>query len=139
MVSEQLLSLVKRFEGCHLSPYICPAGVLTVGFGATGAGVFPGETWTQEQADNRLKSDLERFSQGVRYLCPNLTENRLDAVISFAFNVGLGNLRASTLLKRLKAEDWPAAQKEIMRWNRGGGRVLAGLTRRRAAEAALLA
>ncbi|MFZ2736606.1 MAG: lysozyme [Burkholderiaceae bacterium] len=137
MASEQLVALVQRFEGCRLDPYFCSAGVLTCGWGATGAGVFPGQAWTQDQADSRLRSDLARFSAGVEQLCPSLTGCRQDAVISFAFNVGLGNLRASTLRKKLLAEDWDAARREFGKWVYGGGRVLPGLVRRRAAEAAL--
>lgn len=138
MASEQLIAMVKSFEGCRLMPYICPAGILTAGYGATGAGVFPGEAWTQERADDRLEADLEHFIDGVEGLCPNLTGDALDAIVDFAYNCGLGALKASTLRKRLNAGDWDGAKKELLRWTRGGGRVLPGLVRRRAAEAALL-
>ena len=119
-------------------PYFCSAGVLTVGWGATGVGVFPGEAWTQEQADNRLGVDLAHFIDGVEGLCPRLTGSALDAITDFAYNCGLGALKASTLRKRVNAGDWDGSKKELMRWTRGGGRILPGLVRRRAAESALL-
>jgi lysozyme len=137
MVSDTLVDLVKRFEGCRLTPYFCSAGVLTIGYGATGVGVYPNESWTQEQAEERLKRDLERFSEGVLYLCPNLENNRLNAVISFAFNCGLGNLKASTLRKKCNAGDYAGAQREFGKWINAAGKPVKGLVRRRAAEAAL--
>jgi lysozyme len=137
MVSEQLVDLVKRFEGCRLTPYFCSAGVLTIGYGATGAGVYPGETWTQEQAEERLKQDLKKFAGGTGAMCPTLAGNKPDAVVSFAFNVGLGNLRASTLRKKCNTGDYAGAQREFGKWINAAGRPVKGLIRRRAAEAAL--
>jgi len=133
-----LYALIRRFEGCRLTPYICPAGVWTCGWGSTGADVFPGRKWTQEYADRRMKQDALRFARGTLALCPNLTDRQLCAIADFAYNLGLGRLRSSTLRKRLNEGDMEAAKIELRKWVRGGGRVLPGLVRRRAAESALL-
>lgn len=132
-----LLRLVRQFEGCKLTPYYCPAGVLTCGWGATGAGVYPGAPWTQAQADARLESDALKFLRGTKALCPELEGHRLAAVADFAYNLGLGNLRGSTLRKRLNSGDYAAALVELRKWTRAGGRILPGLIRRREAEARL--
>lgn len=133
-----LYGLIRRFEGCRLMPYICPAGVLTCGWGSTGFDVFPGNAWTQEYADRRMQQDALRFARGTLELCPGLTGNALCAIADFAFNLGLGALQASTLRKRVNAGEWDAARSELMRWVRGGGRVLPGLVIRRQVEAAML-
>ena len=133
-----LYSLIRRFEGCHLMPYICPAGVWTCGWGSTGLDVFPGRPWTQEYANLRLEQDAIRFARGTLILCPMLDGERLCAIADFAYNLGLGNLRASTLRKRLQEGRWEAARDELRRWVNGGGRRLPGLVLRREAEAALL-
>lgn len=133
--------LVKRFEGCRLVPYVCPAGFWTCGWGSRGADVVPGTPWTQEYADARLQQDALKFGVGVLALCPGLakaSDKRFAAITDFAYNLGLGRLRASTLRKRINAERWDEAEVELKKWVRGGGRVLPGLVARRAAEAALL-
>lgn len=133
-----LYALIRRFEGCHLMPYLCPAGVWTCGWGSTGPDVFPGRPWTQEYADRRLEIDALKFARGAHAACPVLTGDRLCAIGDFAYNLGLGALKGSTLRRRVNEEDWPAARKEIGRWVNAGGRRLLGLVRRREAEAALL-
>lgn len=133
----QLYTLIRRFEGCRLVPYLCPAGVWTCGWGSTGHDVFPGRAWTQEYADRRLEIDAERFARGTIQLCPGLTTDRLCAIADFAYNVGLGNLRASTLRRRINSGNDAAVPAELAKWVRGGGRILPGLVKRRAAEAAL--
>lgn len=135
-----LFILIKQFEGCRLVPYICPAGVWTCGWGSTGADVFPGRAWTQEYADRRMMMDALKFAVGTIKLCPNLdrSDDALCAIADFAYNLGLGNLQASTLRKCILANDIPGAIIQILRWNRGGGRVLPGLVARRQAEADLL-
>ena len=134
-VSEAGVRLVQEFEGCRLDAYRCPAGIPTIGYGATGPDIRMGMVWTQEQADERLAEDLARFAAGVERLVQvDLTDNQFAAIVSFAFNVGLGALRDSTLLRKLNAGDYLGAAGQLPRWNKGGGRVLAGLTRRRAAE-----
>lgn len=143
--------LIKPFEGyakrlpngdCEAYPDPGTKGdPWTIGYGSTGPNIRKGTIWTHEQAEKGLDEHMEYFYQGVVRLCPNLlrsTPSRLAAIISFAYNVGLGNLRISTLRKRVLAEDWKGAQEEIVKWNKAAGRVLNGLTRRRQAEALLL-
>jgi lysozyme len=134
----QLYTLIKRFEGCKLMPYVCPAGVWTCGWGSTGADVFPGQAWTQEYADQRMASDALKFAKGTLELCPELTGNKLCAIADFSYNLGLGRLRASTLRRKLNAGDMNGAANELAKWVRGGGKVLPGLVQRRAVESALL-
>lgn len=119
-------------------PYLCPAGVWTVGWGSTGPDVVPGQEWTQEYADRRLESDAIKFAKGALMLCPLLRGSAHAAIADFAYNLGLGKLRASTLRRKLNAGDTEGAARELGKWVRGGGRVLRGLVARRAAEAALL-
>jgi lysozyme len=137
----ELYALIKRFEGCRLTPYLCPAGVWTCGWGSTGPDVMPGQKWTQEYADRRMQQDALRFARGTLSACPNLhwcDPRILCAIADFAYNCGLGALQASTLRRKVQAEDWEGAKRELMKWVRGGGRVLKGLQIRRAAESALL-
>jgi len=134
--------LAKRFEGCHLTPYYCPAGVLTCGWGTTGPDVFPGRKWTKEYADMRLEQDAEKFAVGVLAACPALAnepDEMLSAITDFAYNLGLGALRASTLRKRINARRLAAVPAELSRWVYAGGRKLRGLVIRRKAEAELFA
>lgn len=133
-----LYKLIRRFEGCRLMPYRCPAGVWTCGWGSTGYDVFPGKPWTQEYADRRMEQDALQFAIGTLRLCPNLDGERLCAIADFAYNAGLGNLKASTLRKRIQEGHLEAARRELRRWVYGGGRKLPGLVLRREAEAALL-
>lgn len=113
----------------------------TIGWGSTGPEVTPETIWTQQQAEDSLDKHLLYFCSGVLKLSPKLLQEpsrRLAAIISFAYNCGLGNYRISTLKKRVDASDWAGACEEIVKWNKAGGRILPGLTRRRQAEAALL-
>jgi lysozyme len=135
---DRLYALIRRFEGCRLVPYLCPAGVWTCGWGSTGPDVMPGRPWTQDYADRRLQNDALRFARGTLALCPSLAGGSLAAIADFSYNLGLGKLRASTLRKRINAGDLPGAIAELMKWTRGGGRVLPGLVARRAAEAELM-
>lgn len=135
---DALYTLIRRFEGCHLLPYLCPAGVWTCGWGSTGPDVFPGRAWTQAYADQRLALDATRFARGALRLCPGLTGDALCAIADFAYNLGLGRLQASTLRRELNEGDYEAARRELRKWVNGGGRRLAGLVLRREAEAALL-
>jgi lysozyme len=134
----QLYVLIKRFEGCRLMPYICPAGVWTCGWGSTGFDVFPGKAWTQDYADRRMQADALKFAKGTVLLCPDLIGNGLSSIADFAYNLGLGALKASTLRRRLLTEDMAGAAIELRKWVRGGGRVLPGLVIRREIEAQLL-
>jgi lysozyme len=133
-----LYTLIKRFEGCRLMPYLCPAGIWTCGWGSTGVGVFPGEPWTQAYADSRMQQDALKFAQGTLALCPDLRGARLCAIADFSYNLGLAKLRNSTLRRKINAGDMASAAAELGKWVRGGGKVLPGLVARRAAESVLL-
>ena len=126
--------IIKEFEGCKLKAYLCPAGVWTIGYGHTD-GVKEGDEITQQEADRLLASDVDLFTAGVqRLVTSDINRNQLGALTSFAFNVGLGNLRHSTLLRLVNKGDFVGAANQFPRWNKAGGKVLAGLTRRREAE-----
>lgn len=133
-----LLDLIRRFEGLRLRAYLCPAGVPTIGYGATGPGVRIGITWTQEQADTRLAMDASVFTAAAAKLCPGQRDGNLAALADFAYNLGATRLAGSTLRRKINAGDIAGARVEFMKWVRGGGRVLPGLVLRRSAEAALL-
>jgi lysozyme len=129
------LPLVKRWEGCKLTAYLCPARVWTVGYGATGPDVRQGVTWTQEQAEERLERDLMGFGSRVDALVRvELGAGQMAALASLAYNIGIEAFRKSTLLRLLNAGDYKGAAAQFDRWNRGGGRVLPGLVKRRANE-----
>lgn len=134
-----LYALIMHFEGCRLTPYICPAGIWTCGWGSTGADVIPGQVWTQEYADQRMQADALKFAQGTLRLCPELSGPALCAIADFAYNLGLGRLKASTLRRRLNDGDMEGAKTELRKWVNGGGKRLPGLVLRREAEARLLA
>lgn len=105
--------------------------------GHTGPDVRKGLTITREQSQTLLSADLARFEGAVNRLGGKMTQGQFDALVSFAFNLGIGALAKSTLLKKHQAGDYAGAAKEFARWNKAGGKVLAGLVKRRAAEAAL--
>jgi lysozyme len=133
------LALVKRFEGLRLEAYKCPANVWTIGFGSTGPHVKSGMVITPGEAERLLLKDLSRFEVGVTAMlgdCPT-TEDQFSALVSLAFNIGLGKIATSTVLRRHKAGNHVGAANAFAMWNRAGGRVLAGLVRRREAEADL--
>lgn len=131
------ISLIKEFEGLSLDAYLCSAGVMTIGYGHTG-GVQKGDRITEKKAEELLQDDLKKFENGVlRLVRVPLNQNQFDALVSFAFNLGVGNLGKSTLLRKLNGGDFAGAATEFVRWNKAGGRELAGLTRRRNAEAEL--
>lgn len=138
-------ALARRFEGLYLAPYLCPAGVPTIGYGATryldGRAIeLTDPPISRETAEVMLRDSVVRtYLPAVRKLCPGVVDpNRLAALIDFTFNLGAGQLRASTLRKRVNAGSWDAVPTELRKWVRGGGRVLNGLVRRREAEVALV-
>jgi len=135
------LDLIKHFEGFEPKAYLCPAGVLTIGYGSTGKHVTRGQTITQAEATALLAKDVVRFENAVNKLGVTLTQNQFDALVAFVYNVGEGSFNASTLVKRLKAGDMTGAAAQFGVWNKarvkGVLTVLKGLTTRRAAEAAL--
>ena len=113
----------------------------TIGWGATGPDIQPGTIWTMAQCEDALDHRIEYFYAGVCKLSPtlpNASPRRIAATVSWAYNCGLGNYRISTFKKRIDAGDWGDAANECLKWNKAAGRVLPGLTRRRAAEAALM-
>jgi GH24 family phage-related lysozyme (muramidase) len=135
--------IVAEFEGCHLEPYLCAAGVPTIGYGRAGNDITLGtKRISQAQADQWLAEDLQKFADGIHRLLPASQlwgANQQAALISWAFNVGLGAVETSTLRKRLLAGE-PGiivVPQELPKWDKVNGKPLAGLTRRRAAEVAL--
>ena len=133
------IALIKSFESCKLKAYLCPANVWTIGWGTT-KGVKPGQTITQAQADKLFADDLARFETAVsKAVKVPLTGNQFSALVSLCYNIGAGAFAKSTLVKRLNARDYAGAQAQFARWNKADGKTLAGLTRRRAAEAKLFA
>ena len=134
-------NLLKRFEGCKLKAYRCPAGICTIGYGHTSAAGAPevvdGMTITQTRADEILKRDLVKYESAVLGLLKvELTQNQFDVLVDFAYNAGVGSLKTSTLLKKVNAGDLDAVPAELMKWTKGGGKVLPGLVRRRQAAGA---
>ena len=154
-ISEAGIQLIKSFEGCHSSPYRCPAALWTIGYGHV---LYPDQArlktperasypikpehdrvWDAIEIDSLLEKDLLRFTNGVLRYCPAAVDRQchLDAITSLAFNIGLGNLQASTLIMKYARCDYAGAADEFLKWNKSGGKILAGLTRRRAAERAM--
>lgn len=138
-------ALARRFEGMRLRPYLCPAGVPSIGYGSTRyldgrAVTLSDPPITKMQAERLLLVTVRRtYLPAVLALCPGVTDaNRLAALIDFTYNLGGSNLRHSTLRRKVNAGDWKAAAVEFMKWVRGGGRVLPGLASRRRAEVALI-
>ena len=131
------VELIRHFEGCRFDAYLCPAGVWTIGYGHT-ADVKEGDSIDQEAAEAFLIEDLEKFEQAVTRLVEvPLTQQQFDALVSWTFNLGAGNLAESTLLRKLNNYQYAEVPEQMMRWVRAGGQVLEGLVKRRAAEAAL--
>ena len=130
------LAIIKKYEGLKLKAYKCPAGIWTIGWGHTGD-VKASDVITTHQAEAILDADLDKFECGVEMLCPRSNANQFSALVSFAFNVGIDALKKSTLLKLFLAGGPLAAAAQFAKWNKGGGKVLPGLVKRRAAERAL--
>ena len=131
------IELIKHFEGCELEAYKCAAGVWTIGYGHI-KGVTPESVITQEQAEQMLVEELNEYEGYINDMVTTpLSQNQFDALVSWVYNLGGGNLKASTLLKVLNSGDYNGVPEQIMRWNKAGGKVLEGLTRRRQAEADL--
>lgn len=130
--------LIKGFEGCDLGAYRDIAGVPTIGYGHTGKDVHMGLTWTQEQADDALLHDILSAQAQLAIYSPGLSDGPLEAMTDFVFNLGIGNYRTSTLCKYVNAQAWPNVRTELLKWDHSNGTVVAGLLRRRQAEAALI-
>lgn len=148
-IGPQGIALVQRFEGCArkrpdglIEAYPDPGSggdPWTIGWGTTGADVRPGTVWTQAQCDARFERDLDGFAAKVAQAIGDVPtgQAQFDAMVSLAYNIGTGAFGKSTLLKLHLAGDYAGAERQFGRWNRAAGRVMAGLTRRRADEAAL--
>ncbi len=138
-VSQECIDLVKFFEGFEPRAYLCPANVWTIGYGRT-KNVKEGDELTELQAERDLLEELDEFAEQVLNTVKiSLDQNELDALTSWTYNLGVGNLQSSTLLKKLNSGDKNSVPSEMVRWNKAAGKVLAGLTRRREAEAKLWA
>jgi lysozyme len=142
-IGEKGLALIKEFEGCKLLSYKCPAGVWTIGIGSTryadGTPVKVNQALPTEAAALQLLAQtLAPYEHAVNAVKVELTQNEFDALVCFCYNIGTGNFVSSTLVKMLKADE-PKSEiaAQFLRWNKAGGKVLAGLTRRRNAEAEL--
>ena len=136
-ISQEGLSLIKKFEGCKLKAYKCSAGVWTIGYGHT-EGVKEGDTCTQEEAEKLLRGDLFKFEEYVEdNVIVELDQSQFDALVAWTFNLGPGNLRESTMLKKLNNQEYKSVPFEMRRWNKAGGKTLDGLIRRREAESLL--
>jgi lysozyme len=137
------MKMIIHHEGVRLRPYKCPAGLWTVGVGhLIGDGKTLPDDWnrtfTMEEVNEILKKDLNRFEKGVLRLCPNgLTQSRFDALVSFSFNVGLGNLQRSSVRMRHNRGDYDGAAEAFLMWTKAAGRVLPGLVKRRQDERSL--
>lgn len=145
--SAACLKLIQEFEGCHkkrldgrFDAYPDPGSggdPWTIGWGSTGFDIRKGTIWTQEQCDERFAAHVAEFAFQVRKLLGDAptTQNQFDALVSFAYNVGAGSLRGSTLLTLHEQKKYALAAEQFARWNKAAGKVMAGLTLRRAAEA----
>ena len=140
-ISEKWIDLIIKFEGFSAKPYLCPAGVPTIGYGSTyytdGRKVtLDDKPIAKERARYILcKQVNDHYGKAVnRYVQVEITQNQFDALCSFAYNVGVGNLKSSTLLKKLNNGDYEGASNEFLKWTRSKGKVLNGLARRREAE-----
>lgn len=138
--SQNCINMIKMFEGFRAKPYKCPAGVPTIGYGSTfysnGKKVtLKDKLITEQDATNLLTTVVTNFSSEVSKLLKiQVTQNQFDALVDFAYNVGIGNLKSSTLLKKVNAKNFSGAALEFIKWNKAYGKVLPGLTKRRTAE-----
>lgn len=134
-INKEGLSIIKQCEGCKLKAYLCPSLVPTIGYGHT-TGVKLGDTITQADADRYLLQDIKRFEQAVSALVKvPINTNQFSALVSFTFNVGVSNLKSSTLLKKLNLRDYKGCSNEFERWVYGSNKKpLEGLKKRRKLE-----
>jgi lysozyme len=138
--SQRIIDMIKGWEGFRAEPYLCPGRVWTIGFGTTRYpnGVFVGEQdpeITRGQAEQYLRHDLIQFERAVlKNVKVEISQNQFDALVSFTYNVGPGNLKTSTLLKLLNTGKYLLAAQEFPKWNKAGGKVLPGLVKRRKEE-----
>lgn len=136
------VNLIKEFEGFRSASYKCPAGVLTLGYGHTSAAgepiVRPGMTVTKAEAEKILRNDLRQYERAVEEAVKvELTPNQFSACVSLCYNIGAGAFKKSSVARFCKKKQWKQAADAFALWNKAGGKILPGLVRRRAAEAAL--
>ena len=137
--SEKGIELIKHFEGCRLEPYRCSADVLTIGYGDTRK-VIENMKITEDTAEALLQQDLKDFEDHVTSLSQvELNQDQFDALVSWTFNLGAGNLKTSTMLKVLNQKKYDEVPEQMQRWNKSAGVVNKGLVKRRGAEALLFA
>ena len=137
-ISQKGLDFIKQFEGVRKKAYLDSVNIPTIGVGHTGPDVEMGMEITDKQVDEYLQEDVKEAEDAVNKLVKiDLTQDQFDALVSFTFNLGAGSLQQSTLLKKVNAGDTEGAAQEFQRWNRAGGKVLVGLTKRRLGEADL--
>lgn len=133
--SQDCVDLIKKFEGCRLKAYVDSAGIITIGYGHVSSSCRLGDSITQAQADGYLKSDVNRIAEEISpYITVPVTQNQFDACVSFAYNVGPGKFRKSTLLAKINGGSPLAAADEFSQWTKAAGKALAGLVKRREAE-----
>jgi lysozyme len=139
-VNEEGYALIKKFEGCRLKAYKCPANVWTIGFGNTfyenGDRVKEGDVITQQRADELAKFIIDQFAVSITpFILKPLNENQFSACVSLAYNIGTGGFKRSSVFKKLNVNPNDVTIADSFRlWNKGGGKVLAGLVKRREAE-----
>ena len=142
---QKAIELIKHFEGFYAKPYLCPAGIPTIGYGSiryeNGVRVTLHDSpITKERAEQLMMYEINKSCiPAILRLCPPLIghSNKLCAIISFTYNLGSGRLKASTLRRKINAQEWDAAELELLKWNKADGKVLKGLDLRRKAEASL--
>lgn len=136
--SKGAIDLIKEFEGFKAEAYLCPAGIPTIGYGSTrvhGMKVTLGMKCTVEEAEGYLMDEIDEFTPMLnRIISFEMSQEQFDAICSFVYNLGIGNFQKSTLLKKINVKDYNGAADEFLKWNKAGGKVLPGLTRRREAE-----
>ena len=132
------IAIVKKFEGCSLTSYVCPGGYITIGYGHRNPKLRLGMKITEQEAERLLIADLTRFEDAItKKIKVDINSNQFSALVSFAYNVGCGALFSSTLWKILNKKQYIQASSEFMKWVHAGGRELPGLKARRTAERAL--
>ena len=133
-ISIEGISLIKQFEGCELTSYLCPANIWTIGWGHSGTDVVKGMTITQATADILLRQDLGKFEDAVTKYAGPAYQNQFDAMVSLCYNIGPGNFRGSSVARLHKNGQYTAAATAFLLWNKAGGKILQGLVKRRKAE-----
>lgn len=137
-MNELGFELIKSFESCRLTAYKDPVGIITIGWGSVVPGVELGNVWTQAEADGALSQKVASICDSINSVVTvDLDSNQLSALCSFAYNVGVNNLKMSTLLLKVNKMDFTGATGQFILWDHAGGKALPGLLTRRKAEAAL--